>query len=206
MFLTVSPIDNEPITLNFNKVESITFNQKKNLTEILVDSIAAPNGYRRYYVKESVAEINQMLESGCEYETQGGSSQELYNEYLDEIEALSSYNELTTKEDYKDNCVASVSYGEFSLKIYHDIENFSFCTFLHTPTECKCILEPIDATAQNLANLLKDLAKTMSGNILAMFDYDLFTKSRKKVKNPSIKKTIKAGNPKMKLIKFDKDL
>ncbi|MBF0442493.1 MAG: hypothetical protein HQK54_11355 [Oligoflexales bacterium] len=169
MFLTVSPIGKEPFTLNFSQVESIRYNSRKRLTEIVLYPVATGRAGRRYFVKESLHDIHRMLESVGKYESYSVGTPRPVDAAPQNCPVQTQKGKPVSDDE---TSVASVRYADFCLEIRLDEKENTIRPFLKSPIEARYLADPIEASAKNLASLLLDMGRMMADNVLTYGDTD----------------------------------
>lgn len=175
MFLTVSPIGKSPITLNFNKVESFGASKENKFTEIVMDNLLPSGEKNRFYVTESVDEINRLLELAGEYESVD------VDDVIDGLEELSDELDL---DFFDDDAIGCVAFGDLTLEVHYSEDDNTIRPYIYSSTEQRYIADAIEATPDNLSEMLREFAKIMSGHILSME----FDGKRKGASGPSANK------------------
>jgi hypothetical protein len=200
MFLTVTPIDGEPLTLNFTMVQSFTYHRGKSATEI---SLAAQPGtpVRKIYVEEPVEFIQELLALDGLY-TESELSDEEFDEHEDEQEADDNKSHALGKLPDNFGGIACIAFGDHLIEARYDEKNHTIRPYLYSPQEAKYLGDAITATPENLASLIRELANVIAGQVVIDLADNLTNRTAPRTSSAA-KKTGASKNRLIRLIKSD---
>ena len=165
MFITVTPIGQSPLTLNFHWVTSYRFDEKKGATAV---TCVTPDGKSTtWHVEEDVEDISDMLAMEGQYQDLPGDPDDASEEGF----ALAGDgNGMISPSS---NALACVAFGEYLVEVRYEKQTHSIRPFLYSPYENKYLAGAIDATAPNLATLVRELGDILSRRIVEEDDLGL---------------------------------
>ena len=158
MFITVTPLGQPPLILNFHWVTSFQYDEKKEATAIVF--VSADGKSRTWYVEESVEDISDLLALEGQY-------QELPLDWSGEIDGETGLaKEATGMISPSSTALACVAFGEYLVEVRYEKQTNSIRPFLYSPIENKYLAGAIDANVGNLAALVRELGHVLSQRIL----------------------------------------
>ena len=198
MFITVTPLGEPPVTLNFHWVASYQHDEDEGATAI---TVVGPDGVKRtWHVEEHVEDISDLLALEGQY-------QEAPAEWsaAPSADAIAAAKDATGMLSPSSTALACIAFGEYLVEVRYEKQTRSIRPFLYSPYENKYLAGAIDANVANLAALVRELGDVLSHRIMEEDDLGLNDLPRDRSAHPAAEPGVpnKVRKSRIRLVKSD---